>query len=1119
MVNTIFRWEMEGDLVAFRLFEKRLLARDRPIPVSEWTKLASPNSLKGAAQIQSWIDGNEVAAGPESVSVEKIAISKVASGVAAALELPSFANLVLVVQHSGTVDQESFKLNVSWTRSSGQPVLGVQRTGAFVRFAGDTYRLPRHLFDLAEAIDAFQRSDRSDPDERLRNWAQLQNYLPDDAWEQLQLDGYVRTTRIAHAAAFSINFVTGSDGFDVDPVLFGPIVGGTPGARTSEDEEEPSELVSEAEQLLPPAYAAFFAKDRFRSSAECRPTYALRNGVYVFIDNDVREALNVVRKVQQSDRETRRQFVRNPRTYLRNYLQDKLDDEDLERLFVETSEYSARVRDVGLWEPRVIPWVQKSGDSWMPEKFGLTIGGKYVVVEPEELEPLKGLVSDAIQHQKPEVNWNDQRIPANTETLDALNTIAGIISPKGLDAEQGGEEDLDQVSEVPEKQQPLVLTIEDNFENVDYERAFSPRKERPSTEHPISVSTSLKQHQEEGFEWMKKAWFSGQPGVLLADDMGLGKTLLALTFLAWLRQGMVENTIRKAPILIVAPTGLLGNWEQEHDTHLSADGLGEPFPAYGRWLREIRKNPGREIDLGRSVLEASSIQDADWVLTTYETLRDYQHSFGAIRFSAIVFDEMQKVKTPGTMLTEAAKAMNGEFLIGLTGTPIENRLADMWCLVDTLEPGRLRDLSSFSQRYEKSEEPDRLRELKSILEDAEEHSAPIMLRRMKEDRLEGLPRREVFVREMIMPEIQAKAYEDVVLAARSGSGRGRMLEALQHMRSVSLHPVHPDNAEIESYISQSARLAITFDILDEIAERDEKALIFVESLDLQPLLASIIQRKYGLARQPMLISGAVTGQTRQKRVNDFQSSPKGFDVIILSPRAGGVGLTLTAANNVIHLSRWWNPAVEDQCTDRVYRIGQDKPVNVYFPQAIHPQFGDQSFDVRLHELLDRKRSLSREMLLPPVNKEEDTDALFRNTVGSASSDNRRSTSLEDIDTMLPLQFEDWILQRLKESGFSVNKTKKSWDAGADGVAVHTQSGTEVLLQCKHSQVGTNCDAGAVKEILNAREMYQKPAAKLVVVTNARSFTGSAQSLAESEGVILYGRDQLAVWPQGLVLLT
>lgn len=1116
MVNTIFRWEIEGDLVAFRLVEKRVLGRDRAIPVSEWTKLASPNSLKGAAQIQSWIDGDDVAVKAESVSVDKVAISKVSSGVAAALELPQPANLVLVVQHSGTVDQDSFKLNVSWTRRAGQPVLGVERMGAFVRFGGDTYRLPRHMFDLVEAIETFQSSDRSDPDERLRNWAQLQKYFPDDAWEQLQLDGYVKTTRIAHAAAFSINFGTGSDGFDIDPVLFGPNVVGTSGDQNSEDDEEQAELVSEAEQLLPPAYATFFAKERFRSSDECRPTYALRNGVYVFIDNDVREALNVVRKVQQSDRETRRQFVRNPRTYLRSYLQDKLDDEDLERLFVETSEYSARVRDVGLWEPRVIPWVQKSGDSWMPEKFGLTIGGKYVVIEPEELESLKDLVSGAMEKQEPEVNWNGQRIPANAETLDALNTIAGIISPPGGDDGEDDDKGVDEKPETPEKQQPLVLTIEDNFENVGYERAFRPRNERPSTEHPLSVATSLKPHQVEGFDWMKKAWFSGQPGVLLADDMGLGKTLLALTFLSWLRQGIVENTIRRAPILIVAPTGLLGNWEQEHDFHLSEGGLGEPFRAYGRWLREIRRNPGREIDLGRSVLEASSIQDADWVLTTYETLRDYQHSFGAIRFSAIVFDEMQKVKTPGTLLTDAAKAMNGEFLVGLTGTPIENRLADMWCLVDTLEPGRLRDLSSFSQRYEKSQEPERLRELKSILEDAEEHTAPIMLRRMKEDRLEGLPSREVFVRKMIMPEIQAKAYEDVVLAAQNGSGRGRMLEALQHMRSVSLHPLHPDTAELESYISQSARLAITFEILDEIAGRNEKALIFVESLDLQPLLASIIQRKYGLARQPMLISGAVTGQTRQKRVNEFQNTPKGFDVIILSPRAGGVGLTLTAANNVIHLSRWWNPAVEDQCTDRVYRIGQNKPVNVYFPQAIHPQFGDQSFDVRLHELLDRKRSLSREMLLPPVNKEEDTETLFKGTVGSGFSEERRTTSLEDIDAMLPLQFENWTLQKLKESGFSVSKTKKSWDAGADGWAKHTESGIEFLLQCKHSQGSTNCDVGAVKEVLNAREMYQKPEAKLVVVTNAQGFTDGAKSLAKSEGVRLYERSQLATWPDGLV---
>src|SRR5690606_5482580 len=127
-----------------------------------------------------------------------------------------------------------------------------------------------------------------------------------------------------------------------------------------------------------------------------------------------------------------------------------------------------------------------------------------------------------------------------------------------------------------------------------------------------------------------------------------------------------------------------------------------------------------------------------------------------------------------------------------------------------------------------------------------------------------------------------------------------------------------------------------FDVLDEVEAKKEKALVFLESREMQPIVAGLIQRRYGLSHQPMLINGAVSGAKRQERVDDFQKATKGFDAIILSPRAGGVGLTLTAANHVIHLSRWWNPAVEDQCTDRAYRIGQHKGVHVYFPMAVHP---------------------------------------------------------------------------------------------------------------------------------------------------------------------------------------
>ncbi|HYE34256.1 restriction endonuclease [Methylocaldum sp.] len=276
---------------------------------------------------------------------------------------------------------------------------------------------------------------------------------------------------------------------------------------------------------------------------------------------------------------------------------------------------------------------------------------------------------------------------------------------------------------------------------------------------------------------------------------------------------------------------------------------------------------------------------------------------------------------------------------------------------------------------------------------------------------------------------------------------------------------------------------------------------------MQPYLAGLLQRRYKLKSLPMLINGSVTGPKRQDRVNAFQNSRKGFDVIILSPRAGGVGLTLTAANHVIHLSRWWNPAVEDQCTDRCYRIGQTREVHVYYPQALHPAHPDQSFDRRLHALLERKRQLSREMLMPPTSP-EDVKQLFEQTVGSETT---YVFDIESIDAMEPVQFEQWVLGRLKDIGYKVSKTPKSHDYGADGVAYHRITGRPYIIQCKHTQCSTPPDK-AVSDLLKARDSYSLKKPGLVAVTNATGFNSTTFAIAKAEGIALVCREDLENWP-------
>jgi SNF2 family DNA or RNA helicase len=438
---------------------------------------------------------------------------------------------------------------------------------------------------------------------------------------------------------------------------------------------------------------------------------------------------------------------------------------------------------------------------------------------------------------------------------------------------------------------------------------------------------------------------------------------------------MASGIIKRAPILVVAPTGLLENWRAEHDRHLVPPGLGRCVQAYGRGLSNIRKTTSE----GRPGIVVETLRQADWVLTTYETLRDYDRDFGQVRFSVILFDEAQKIKTPGVRITDAAKAMNAEFRLAMTGTPIENRLADLWCITDAVHPAYLGDLKTFSATYEKDPDLERLQRLKSSLDVWHGGRAPLLLRRLKEDKLPDLPRPVQRVSEAVMSGAQLAQYEAAVEDARKISKPGAVLEILQRLRAVSLHPGGNPLMSDSEFIGASTRTRIAFEALDSINSLRERVLIFLDDLDLQARLAGIIQRRYGMAAPPMIINGNVSGAARQARVDRFQVGPDEFDAMILSPRAGGVGLTLTHANHVIHLSRWWNPAVEDQCTGRVVRIGQTRDVEVHIPISLLPK-GKASFDQNLHALLERKRRLMRDALLPPNATEADRNDLFQATI-------------------------------------------------------------------------------------------------------------------------------------------
>ena len=949
----------------------QLVGPDGPHPYDRWA-IDAPNSLlTGVDIVQRLVAAETTIAENQIVLVEHKAIASLSAHDAISLGLPRLTEAVARIQTRGLIVNPGFRVDLQWLRPTGQPYVDAQRYGAWLRIGDRHERLPDVLYQIAEATDALNAKATDDIGERYICLARLQELLPGAKNDgQAETKGVIGAMTIIVADAFSLDLAGEGADARLIPILH----------RSGGDPDAP---------LLSPEQQTAFGGKQFNGFARARSVYILDGGVHVVLQPVVRKALDEVRRVQGEPLSVKRALLANPRTFLRQALGDEADETFIEGLFRETAAYSDRVIGLGLWVARVVPWIKFAATDWFGsgetggkgdgkqiEDGGLIIGSERISLSVSEAEQVRVAVEKAIgagdRHVIMEVGGKPLPFPATIETLNAINQIQEVRQNHA-----GGPVDPPVKPADPAiKPVAATLIIEPNEEKVGIESQFVARRASPPLGEPLLISTPLKVHQQEGLAWLQKSWVAGRPGVLLADDMGLGKTLQGLAFLAWLKQGMDGGTIKRAPVLIVAPTGLLQNWQAEHEKHLTAPGLGMCLQAYGTALSGLKRKDSQN----RPGLDISRIVSADWVLTTYETLRDYSPDFGQVRFAALIFDEVQKIKTPGVRLTDAAKTMNADFKIAMTGTPVENRLADLWCITDAVHAALLGSLKEFSAKYERNAEPEDLKRLKNLLDQQRGGRPPPLLRRMKRDKLPELSEPEEILLNSPMPKQQQAAYQAILSRARTATNPGAVLEALQGLRSISLHPVPEADLPDEEFIAASARLVSTFQALDNIARTHEKALVFLEDLKLQSRMAGLIQRRYSLSSAPCLINGQVDGGRRQILVDQFQASAKGFGVMILSPRAGGVGLTITCANHVIHLSRWWNPAVEDQCTGRVARIGQVRPVFVHIPIAI-AQGDAKSFDLNLHALLERKRQLMRDTLSPAEFDVADKTELLRSTIG------------------------------------------------------------------------------------------------------------------------------------------
>lgn len=631
--------------------------------------------------------------------------------------------------------------------------------------------------------------------------------------------------------------------------------------------------------------------------------------------------------------------------------------------------YSDRVIEIGVYKPKFYPFVSPYKSCWI---VGATIKcpesgtTKVTIKDMESLLNLEELICEAKEKKESVVNYMGTPI----DISDASYLVK--IGRKQLEFPY---KPLDEKENSDDKHK--VLIIKENAEEL----GFSAEKRIIETGEKITLFRNmylkdefqLKTHQEEGIAWLQHLYKSKASGCLMADDMGLGKTLQILYFIDWHSRKYPNHK----PYLIVAPISLLENWENEYIRFFNKPRL-EIF-------RLTSKDVPRKFN--KNIID--DMQKMDVILTNYESLRISQLNFCAVEFEVAILDEAQKIKSPGTLVTNAAKALKCHFKIAMTGTPVENSLLDLWCIMDFCVPGLLGNAKAFASQYQtplKGEDTD----IVALGNEIHSKLGIFFMRRLKQDVVKDLPNKIEQKKLIKMPTLQENEYIAAINKYINGIHHN-MLLTIMSIREISEHPYLHDSTllqhESKELIETSARLMITISFLDQIKEKNEKVILFAERRETQKMLQKIVWERYHIAAK--IINGDTpsislkrdnSGKlSRQASIDEFQTVD-GFNVIIMSPIAAGMGLNVIGANHVIHYSRHWNPAKENQATDRAYRIGQTKDVFVYYPIAISNKF--RTFDVNLDDLLSRKMSLSTSTIFPTERIEVTQDELGKMMFGN-----------------------------------------------------------------------------------------------------------------------------------------
>jgi superfamily II DNA or RNA helicase len=529
--------------------------------------------------------------------------------------------------------------------------------------------------------------------------------------------------------------------------------------------------------------------------------------------------------------------------------------------------------------------------------------------------------ADVMQLQRSLVRWRGQWVRIDRDEAARVDEVVGtggtMELTEAVAAALAGQADRDE-------EEVDVVAVGDVADLVARLKTVPP----PSQARIVAIEGELRDYQERGVAWMQQMADMGAGGVL-ADEMGLGKTIMAIALLT--------SRDQDRPHLVVTPTSVVGNWERE---------LARFAPA----VPVIRHHgPDRPVS-------PRQIPPAHVVLTSYALLRRDQSLLSAVDWDVVVFDEAQQIKNASSQGAKAARLLPARARFALTGTPIENRLGELWAILDLTNPGMLGPQRRFTRRYavpiERWRDEEAAARLRRLI-------APFVIRRRKSDPdvAVDLPAKQEITVATSLTREQAQLYRRTIdeafesgLGATAFERRGRILALLTKLKQICNHPRHflRDGGPL---VGRSGKLDRATALLDEVVANEEHALVFTQFREMGNLLVAHLSDQLDLPEVPFLHGGTPMAK-REEMVATFQDEPDAPPIMLVSLRAGGTGLNLTRATHVMHYDRWWNPAVEDQATDRVHRIGQDRSVTV------HRLVTAGTVEERIDEVLERKRAIA-----------------------------------------------------------------------------------------------------------------------------------------------------------------